>query len=322
MFKSSILVNNCKYCCNGNNLIVTLKEDSIVTLDNMNYFIKKANPDKVIIQNICSVKVLKNLFNIVKEVDYNKDLVIDLNYFVSKNRHNVKPIINGLNNKIYMDLHNIPDNIKLRCMGSYNEQNEFITWAHNLNQDNKDLFVKLLSSDEKKEFLEQERVILRFYKEIMEKYPNIMNFEKKDRFNIIFDYFKERFSLTTDLECVDDTIETYKNSRGTSKGRANLLTLVVNNNLFRLNCTVVNGKNESVKHTWNQFIDENNIVSDYDLSESIKDCNSSKVMKEKYNHCYERVYPCVFESKNSGRGEYFPYYKNVKLNLRINDKGE
>ena len=330
MFKSSILVNNCKYYCYEKDLIVTLNEDSLVTLENLDYFIKKANPKRVIIQNICSEKSLKDLFKIVKEIDYKNELIIDLNYYVSRNRYNVRPIIDGLNNKTYIDLKNIPNNVLVKCMGSRNEQNEFVTWAHNLNQDNKNLFIKLLLSEEKKEFLDQERIILKFYKEIINKFPNIMDLSKKERFTTIYDYFIERFPLATDCiqdnnylkpghEWAEDPVETYRNSRGVSKGRSNLLSLVVNNNLLRLNCTIVNGKKGDSKHTWNQFIDENDIVSDYDLCVSIKDCKSSKDMKVIYNHSYERVYPCVLDAKNGGRGEYFTYQRRTKLNLKLDN---
>lgn len=320
MFKNSILIGGCKFNCDKDTLVVTLRDNSIVNKDDFEYVLNKSNSNRILINNICDIKVFKDLLKLVRKIDFDKEIDINIGYKNEKIKNNTKPLIQGLNNKTYIDLNNIPDNVKLSCMGNNNEQNELITWAHNLNDNNKALFLNLMSNDDKISFLEQERVISEFYKEITSLYPNIMEIPKKERFNTVYDYFIQKYKYEeseNDFEIELDPIKTYEKGRGGSTALSNLLTLVTNNSLLRLNCTVVNGKYNGIKHSWNQFIDENNNISDYDMYASIKDCNSIRDMKYTYNHQYERVYPCIIELEDGEKGDLNPVLRRNKINLGL-----
>lgn len=317
MVSREIHINGVKYRSNGNKLYLTLGDNSNVNIIDISHFINRYNSKDIDISNFTNSKALVDTFKVIKSLKVDGEIVIDLNSFINNHSYIVKNLIMGFNNRTYIDLNNIPSNVKLYCFNKNHRQNEFTTWAHNLNTDNKKKLYKILSNEDKRLFLDEERVISSFFSKIISIYPNILEMPKKEAFNTIYEYFSKEYPyayectynghlIRENSEWSIDPVETYNKGRGICEGRSNLLTLVTNNNLLRLNCTVVDGAYGSTLHTWNQFIDENKQVSDYDLSTSIRDCNSIKEMKEKYNHRYDRVYPCVIEAKKSRIEEVRP----------------
>lgn len=283
-----------KYSYDKNKLFLQLSDSSTLELKDINYFINKFHSDYVEIYNITNSKILEALFKLIKKVDNN------ININVNLNKHN---LINGLNNKMYLNLKDFEDNVTISAMSPYNNQNEFITWAHNLNQINKLRFIKMLPSKEKIQFINQEKVIRLFYNEILLMYPNIKKMPKKDQFKLIFDYVKNNYTLAPEsyrirgefeeeYSWAKDPVQIYIRGIGLEEGRANLLTLLTNNSYFRLNCTIAEGHLNEKKHVWNQFIDEEGNIYDYDMSFD----NDIEENKSKYR--YSKVYPCITENKN------------------------
>ena len=91
----------------------------------------------------------------------------------------------------------------------------------------------------------------------------------------------------------ENPLKVYENRKGLNIGRSNLLALVSNNSLIKVNCTVAEGNKNGVKHSWNQFIDDEKIYN-YDLAYSLKDMNMGDIKKNNYS--IDRMYPSVIKS--------------------------
>lgn len=328
MVSREIHINGVEYKNIGDKLFVTLSDNSNLNIIDLGHFINKYNSKDIIIYNFTNVKSILDTFKVIKSIKVDGKIKIDMHTFINKNSNNVMNLIMGFNNRTYIDLNNIPENVELCVFNKNHTQNEFTTWAHNLNDENKHKLIRLLNEDEKELFKEEERVILSFFKKITSIYPNILEMPKKEAFNTIFEYFIKAFpyaneatkngkQIKDNCQWAQNAVETYNRGRGVCEGRANLLTLVTNNCLLRLNCTVVDGHFNTIPHSWNEFIDENKEVYDYDLSTAIKECNSIKQMKEEYKYYYYRVYPIVIESKMSRIGDKRPISPSINKGFRL-----
>ena len=113
-------------------------------------------------------------------------------------------------------------------------------------------------------------------------------------------------------EWSQDAIETFKRGRGVCEGRSNLLTLVTNNPLLNLRCITAEGKLGTTGHAWNQFITDNNDIRNYDLSfNRFRDVSFDDA--EKYDHTYNRLYPCVLEIVKKKRKQNNSLKKNKRF---------
>lgn len=173
-------------------------------------------------------------------------------------------------------------------------QCDFTTWAHRLNEKDKKVFKRLLSSKDLFEFNKEEEVVKYLCAEIERKYPNIHRLAKKEQFELIFEYIKNKYpyyfeSLRPDghatkpgFEWTHTAYGTYFYGTGVCEGRSRLIKLIANSNYFKLPCYTVSGSAPSgVGHCWNQFID-NETVLNYDSSFSIKGLTKRELKKLGY----------------------------------------
>lgn len=58
----------------------------------------------------------------------------------------------------------------------------------------------------------------------------------------------------------------YERKKGICEGRSKLLKIVTNNNEIKLPCYIVDGKFGKDGHVWNEYIDDNGTIIEYDLS--------------------------------------------------------
>lgn len=275
----------CREISNGkeNYLDIKIKDQGIVNPNNLFPVLGKKNYRGIEISNIYSVNVLNSVIFSLEDYIFNGSITLNLcssdtsiaNNFVIRK-------IDGLSNNIHINLEFIPSYMKISAFPEDNSQTEFTTWAHNLCKKDRDTLLKVLTDTDKELFLKQEKVIANFYRSMNRKYANLNEMSDYDKFNVIFDYFLKKYPAI-----------------GTEENFANLLTLVTNNHLMKLNCCTVYGKKDGMDHIWNQFIYENKIIN-YDLSCDIKDASYIKMKNSNYK--FERVYPCTSEYKKS-RGD-------------------
>lgn len=274
-------------------LKMDIMDKTEVNPNNLFPVLGKKNYKEVEISNIYSVKVLKDIIFSFENYDF--DCLITLNLCSSDvSSENIIRKIDGLNNNVHIDLECIPSYMKISAFPEDNSQTEFTTWAHNLHKKDRDKLLKVLTDIDKELFLKQEKVIVNFYRKMTRKYADLNEMSDYDKFNVIFDYFLKKYPAI-----------------GTEENFANLLTLVTNNHLIKLNCCTVYGKKDEINHIWNQFMYENKIIN-YDLSCDIKDASSIKMKNS--NYVFERVYPCTLENKKS-RGETSKRSSSMKVVL-------
>ncbi|MBQ1496389.1 MAG: hypothetical protein IIZ40_03485 [Bacilli bacterium] len=265
--------------------------------------LKKYDYHLINIGNIYSVNVINRLIYILKKCNYKGRVVLDL---IDNNYDNKKDgIIRGLDNDSKINLSSIPKYVKISGFDSNNRQTEFTAWAHNLNIKDKKRLIVSLTDNSRDKFLDQEIMIISFKDELLKKCPNFNNLKPKEKMNFLYEYIRINFPYSFDSLNKEGTgvnmnslwaenpLKVYENRKGLNIGRSNLLALVSNNSLIKVNCTVAEGNKNGVKHSWNQFIDDEKIYN-YDLAYSLKDMNMGDIKKNNYS--IDRMYPSVIKS--------------------------
>lgn len=228
----------------------------------------------VTIGNIFSIKALNGVINSIQSLEYDGNVTIDLLY-PDRNRS-----IEGLDNYEYVIFEKLPSYAKLHGFYMNNAQNEFSTWAHNLSNIDKISLVNYLDERDIKLFNEQESIIDEYYARVKRYYNQVLEQpNSRSKFEVFYKMISDKYvydgsCLTSDgtgvkpgMEWSRDAAQTYYKSKGVCEGRANLLTLLTNNQYFGLKCTTVDGKtSDGIDHSWNQFIDEKGNVLCYDMS--------------------------------------------------------
>lgn len=256
--------------------IMNKVDDDLTDLYKILFKYPKAN---VVIKNINSLKELNSLCRILGTCQYDGNVTIDLLSRITRNHS-----LEGLVNNMYIDLEDLPSFVKINGFYKNSTQTDFSIWAHNLNVEDKTTLLRCLTDEDKKLFMEQEKVIDSFYNEFIEACPEALTLSEKERFEKVFMYIFINFpysfeALGSDgdvkLDCyhTKDALETYKNRRGVCGGRANLLTLVTNNPKLCCNSATISGNTEpsstypnGQSHAWNVFIDNDGKAYHYDLS--------------------------------------------------------
>lgn len=284
-----------------NEIRVLLKENMEDDFSSLYTILNKYSNRTVRIIGIYSTRSLNKIIEILHNFNYSGTIILQ-----------IAPGIKNLYNDKKINLELLPDNVKISGFGNLHNQTEFKTWCHNLNQKDKKTLLNCLDEESKMNFLIEEKVICEFYSTITRLYPDIMRYSPSDRMKKIFDYVKEKYPYA--FECLNSTmdavipgtlwsqsaIETYRRGRGVCQGRANLLTLVTNNPLLKLDCVTVDGKIPgNVGHSWNEFIDEDGKVTHYDLSFNKKGIPTRKMS----GYTIKEEYPYIKEMREQGELE-------------------
>ncbi len=250
------------------------------------------------IGNIYSRNVFNRLIYTLKNYDYDGRVVFDLlDNDYEDDRIN---IISGIENYKKINIEALPKYVKISGFDASNKQTEFTTWAHNLNIKDKKILIEKLTSSSLDRFLEQEKVIINFKKEIFSKYPNFNKLKQKEKMDLLYEYIRVNFPFSfRDFRkeyissWAQNPIEVYRLREGINMGRTNLLTLVSNNSILKVNCTSAEGYKNGYKHTWNQYVDSDKIIHNYDLSFSLKDIGIRGIKKLGFK--VDRMYPAVIK---------------------------
>lgn len=256
-------------------LNITIIDPSANITDHLLSILNRYKNATVVIKNISTLKELNNLCSFFGEYSYSGSVEINLT-----SRINNCGSLKGLSNNKYINLEALPNNVKISGFSFNGTQSDFTSWAHNLNNTDKNTLLNCLTTENKQLFLEEERIIKSFYSELIKVYPEIMTYDEKKRFEILFMYVNCYYKY--DSESLDESsyvrlgcdyahsaIETFKRGKGVCDGRSNLLTMVTNNSLLRCNSSSIDGytdKTGGLPHTWNVFIDQDGSAYYYDLS--------------------------------------------------------
>ena len=286
-FKCSSYLNRVRYdYFSHNDLYIVLEKESNFNLIDLNYMINKYKCNNIHIMNTTSYYDLKNVFKVVKNINYDGNVIIDLCESDIRGENIIPPILLNFENRDRLDISNFPNNVKIHAFSSNNSQTEFTTWSHNLNEKNKLKLYNVLTNEDKKIFLNQEHVIKDEVTSICEENPMILSLDKNKQFNLIIDYIKNNYDINNKIE----------KGRGVSFEIADFLTLISNNSYLKLNVCSVLGKYKKKKYYWNEFINNNNEVFEYDLLNDIYNISTLKGM-EKKGYEFDRVYPLVINLK-------------------------
>ena len=256
-------------------------------------FIEKNKDEYLKLYSIRTGKDLNKIVYILNNIDYKGKVYIDCSTYKS---------LVTVKKDTKIDIESIPDNVKLSLFSKTCLYN-ISTWCHNLSEKDTISLFKVLDDQSKELFKKQKEIISDFTKRVLKDIPNILELDEKERMDILFDYVAEKIPYA--YECLaeggmrtkpgcdwsHEPIETYYRGRGICEGRANLFTFLVNNPIFKVNCTIVEGKHPNgANHVWNVFQDKNNKLHFYDLSHAL----SIKYLTEDEltNHGYiiERYY--------------------------------
>ncbi|MBR4350640.1 MAG: hypothetical protein IKP98_00210 [Bacilli bacterium] len=296
---------DCRYDNLYGNVLVTLKKDK-TDLDKLRVVLEDNPQDNIIISEIDSVDTFNLLVSIFTNLSFDGTVTLDLLSNADWQ--------NGLVKNTIIDLFNIPSYIKIKGFQRDNEQDAFAVWTHNQKDSIKERLFSHLTDLDKKLFEGQEQVINDFYNQFMEvyKYDDKSIVEEDPRvlmvqiFRLIqsryaldrslsFDLFTGNFIKTDNPKAANanNPVHIYKEGKGTSDGRVQLLTLLANNSKFKLDCTPVWGNLISGHlHEWNEYIDSNNRIYHFDLAFGMEGLPEAELMGCK-ERTIEGEYPSV-----------------------------
>ena len=285
---------------------IYIKENNDGDFSDLHRVLEKYPNANININKFYKLSELNTVCDLLEHKSYSGKVTLNL-----INTYSEKGFIDGLKNNERINIDDLPDYVEINGFFKNNKQNDFSLWAHNLNDIDKRKLFKHLCLSDKAIFLEQEKVIKEFMSELMQKHPNIMSYDEKTRFEIVFKYVNENFRY--EYECIDpnnpegntlggplnpahDAVETYKRRKGVCDGRSSLLALVTNNSYLKCNCFIIDGRTapsakypEGQPHGWNVFIDRDGRAYFYDLSFAIVARDIHNLEGRTLNICYNSV---------------------------------
>ena len=288
-YKKNMYSNKVKYVVDNNNVLyITFKDKKIDSGYDLINTINVLKPKTIVINNAPNVMFLNKLLSILSITNIETYIILSRKEEYFSNINNDVLMLEDLNNESSINLDKEAKNIRIKAFNPNSEQDAFTTWAHNLDEENKVKLLKFLLDEDKAVFISQEKAIREFIKEMKVISPNILEMSKKDAFNTILDniYKIDRYK-----------IEKHLNSKRSEilPSNANLLTLLTNNSYLEINCTNVKGQKNHKSHIWNALIDENDVISLYDIDNNIYDA-SVRSLKEQ-NYIVNREYPEITMKK-------------------------
>lgn len=177
----------------------------------------------------------------------------------------------------------LPSNIKISLEESHtaNPPHDMQTYFLNLSDEEFDAILsKIYSRKDVYDKLKIERDIAkRVYLELSKKH-NFSVMTSKQKMDFMFDWVRNKYEydysqlesdgnyrMDADRSLSSDPIEVFRRGKGVCTGRSRLLKILLNNPYMNVQCYTVLGKyNDRLPHEWNEFVDENNQVWEYDLS--------------------------------------------------------
>lgn len=126
--------------------------------------------------------------------------------------------------------------------------------------------------------------------DFLNEFENILNqrgkelsdYSKSQLMDVIFKYVVSNFPYDTSILEPDGNLipeffelgitaqMTFERGKGVCSGRSKLIKLLANNRMFQIPCYLVRGKHGNLEHMWNEYIDEQGNIIEYDSSFKMK----------------------------------------------------
>ena len=147
--------------------------------------------------------------------------------------------------------------------------------------------------------LKREREILNKFNRMLKTKKNLLGAPNKVKMDYLYDYIKSNYPYDFDIvgrrgEYVFETEQgatiegTFTRGKGVCTGRSKLLRAITNSRLMEVPCYLASGDHGNLGHAWNEFIDDNGEVLEYDLSFNVKGQNFNQLPLIYKNLCHEQ----------------------------------
>ena len=292
-----VYLNRIRYEYNDENLKVYLTDNSIIDLLDIKNMITRFDPKRVDIINISSYKELNDIIRVLDVLNLSCKIRLQINSVDPESKKKYQSI-KGLENRTRLDIDRIHHNCKINYCNTNDDQTEFSTWCHNLSEEKKIELYNSLNKSSKDRFMAEERVIKGFIEEIALFDKFFLKRSKNDQLLIIKDYIKNNYGIIRDDSCfgfnidkddyINNPVDVFRLKQGSVRGISNLITLVTNNNYLRINTTLAIGKKDHKKHYWNEVINDDKELLEFDVSNDL--VGKCDLFKE-LGYSFERTYP-------------------------------
>ena len=185
-------------------------------------------------------------------------------------------------NGVALNIESLPSNVKVSNVIDNKEQqelpfygdNSFDYWILNCNDRDYETVISKLTPKSRQRAIKLRNIAFNFYRFVPEEIKKASIKEKSDYTyhwccqNIEYDFggTMPDGSFNYERRDTQDPIMTFERRKGVCAGRAALLKILLNNYYMRVPCFLTLGMAENLQHEWNEVIDENGAVFEYDIS--------------------------------------------------------
>ncbi len=242
----------------------TLKISNIKMIPSLITYLNQIKQNIKIIFSIRDTAIFNELCKELNKKGINKDCVIliDNSTKITKRR--------------WLDFELIPNNVKVsnnKKDDYYPGENSFDWWLLWLNDKDFNCVINKLTPKVKNRTIYIRNIIDMFFK----KYPTLAFASDYEKVNFVFEWLRKNTSYDSSATNSDgslknganysqDPVYTYINGRGVCCGRAQLMKILLNNRLMKVNCFLTDGNYHNLQHQWNEVYLSNGQVLYYDLS--------------------------------------------------------
>ena len=227
--------------------------------------------------------------NNIKEVhiNYNGDFQhLDILMEQLKNLYDKEILLNighvDIDDKISLPFHYLSTNVKINFADSPERSSNFNNYIINTYDELYKYIVPLLDDNTANRITKERQIQKEFLKDLKElialrgKY--IDSYSKTELMNVIFNYICHNYPYDSSItgpggiwtpeseEKGGTALATYERGKGVCTGRSKLIKLYANNRELKIPCYLVGGKYGKLGHMWNEYIDENGNIIEYDAS--------------------------------------------------------
>lgn len=173
----------------------------------------------------------------------------------------------------------LPSNIKIDVCSHVYPAFELQTWFLNLSDKAfLSIYDKIYQKEQADNIRMEREIAKNVYSQLLKKY-DFSKMTATEKMNIMYRWVRNNFEYDVSLiqadgnykEGIDislgsNPIKVFTRGKGVCTGRSRLLAILLNNPYMNVECYTVDGEHGTLQHEWNEFIDENGQVWEYDLS--------------------------------------------------------
>lgn len=159
--------------------------------------------------------------------------------------------------------------------------------------------VKKISVEHSKRLIAEKEIRKKFLQELYNELDrinrNIDRLSNQQKMDFFFEYIRKSYPYDWSIVNLDGSWKSestelggtakvvYERGKGICEGRSKLLKLVTNNSEIKLPCYIVSGRFINYGHAWNEFINDDGHVLEYDTSTGLK-CSWEELQRNHPNY--------------------------------------